>query len=69
MVKAEEETFNAMGEEAANPAFQTGIYLVSVSDTKERLKDNVNIVVSAFNVFGDKYANELDNPEEKADIF
>jgi hypothetical protein len=28
MVKAQEDTLNAMGEEAGNPAFKTGLYIV-----------------------------------------
>jgi len=66
MVKAEEEALNTMGEEAGSLAFDSWILLVSCSDAKERLDDNMNIVVSSYNVYVDQYANSLDNPEKIA---
>jgi len=68
MVKSEEETLNAMWEEAANAAFYTWLILVTTTDIKERLRDNMNLVTSAYNVYWDQYGNELDNPEKIADI-
>jgi len=69
MVKAEEESINAMWEEAAQSAFYSGITLITSTDTKERIKDNMHLMISAFNIYNDQYANELDNPEKIADIF
>jgi len=68
MVKTEEESVNAMWEEAANAAFESGLLLVTSSDDKQRIKENVQQVVSAFNVYTDQYANALDNSEKVADL-
>jgi len=69
MVKAEEESLNSMWEEAANSAFESWLILVTSSDVKERTRDNIQQVISAYNVYTDQYANSLDNPEKVADIF
>ncbi len=63
MVKAQEDAYNAMWEEAANPAFENSILLITTSENKERLKNNINLVVSAYNVYMDQYTNQLDNPQ------
>lgn len=68
MVKAQEDSLNAMWEEAAYAAFKSGIMVVTTSDDKDRLRDNINNIVSAYNVYSDQYANELDNPDGLADI-
>jgi len=39
MVKAQEDTLNAMGEEAGNPAFKTGLYIVVGSDDSIRARE------------------------------
>jgi len=69
MLKSQEESINAMWEEAANPAFTSWLLLVTSTDEKLRCRENMNLVVSAFNVYGDQYTNELDNPEKIADMF
>jgi len=69
MVKAKEDYLNAMGEEAALPFFETGLLVVTSSDDKEKLNANIDIIVSAFNIFGDEYGNELVPNNEKHDLF
>lgn len=69
MVKAEEEALNIMAEEAGKPAYEWGILLMSSSDKKSRIEDNVYNVVSAFSIYKDEYNNELDQPEGLADVF
>lgn len=69
MVKAKEDYLNAMGEEASSPFFETGILLVSSSDDQEKTEANIDIIVSAFNIYGDEYGNELKPTNEKHDVF
>lgn len=69
MVKTKEETLNDMGKEAGNPAFKAGLILTTSSDVKERLKDNIEGLVSAFNVYTDEYGNELNQLSIQAWLF
>lgn len=43
--------------------------IVTSSDDKEHIEHNIDLMVSAFTVYGDEYGNELDDPEQKADVF
>jgi hypothetical protein len=69
MVKAEEEALNIMWEEAWKQAFYSGLLLITSSDRKDRLVENMNNVVSAYSIYKDEYNNELDQPEFIADLF
>ncbi len=69
MVKSKEETLNDMGKEAGNPAFRAGLILTTSSDDRNRLRDNIEGLVSAFNVYTDEYGNELNQLSIKAWLF
>jgi len=43
--------------------------LISSSDDKVRINDNIRNVVSAYTIYKDEYNNELDQPEFLADLF
>ncbi|MBU0626130.1 hypothetical protein KKG31_08065 [Patescibacteria group bacterium] len=68
MLKAQEDSLNAMGEEAGLPFFEAGVILTTSSDNEQHMHDNIDIMVSAYNVYGDEYANELNSPEGKHDM-
>jgi len=69
MVKAKEDYLNSMWEEASLPFSQTGILIATSSDNRANLDANTDIIVSAFNVYGDEYGNELIPTNEKHDLF
>jgi hypothetical protein len=69
MTKAQEEALNTMADEAGKHAFYSGLLLVSSSDDKERAKENLHNVISAYTIYKDEYNNELDQPEWLADMF
>lgn len=69
MVKAKEDSRNAMWEEAANPTFRSTISIVASSDVKGRAKDILNNLESAYNVYSDEYSNSLQSSNVKHDIF
>ena len=69
MVKAKEDSRNAMWEEAANPTFRSTISLVASSDVRWRPKDILNNLESAYNVYSDEYSNSLESSNVKHDIF
>jgi hypothetical protein len=69
MVKAKEDSLNSMGEEASLPFFEAGLLLTTSSDDRSRTKSNLDIIVSAFNIYGDEYGNELRPNNEKHDVF
>lgn len=69
MTKAEEEAIGVVAEEAWKPAFKAWLLLISSSDQKDRVKDNLQNVMGAFTVYRDEYNNELDTPNVKADVF
>lgn len=68
MVKAEEEALNAMGEEAGNQAYKSGLMLISTSNNHDRTQENLYNIVSAYSVYNDHYNNKLDQPETIADL-
>lgn len=69
MVKAKEDYLNAMGEEAALPYYEAGLLLVTASDDKQRLDTTLDILVSAYNIYGDEYGNELVDQNTQHDMF
>jgi hypothetical protein len=69
MVKAKEDYLNSMGEQAALPFFESGMMIVSSSDDRSRLESNLDMLVSAFNIYGDEYGNELEPVNTKHDVF
>ena len=69
MVKAKEDSRNAMWEEAANPTFRSTISLIASSDVKWRPREILNNLESAYNVYSDEYSNTLECSNFKHDIF
>lgn len=69
MVKAKEDSRNAMGEEAANPTFRSCISLVASSNTPNKPKEILNNLESAYNVYTDEYSNALESSNTKHDLF
>lgn len=69
MVKAKEDSRNAMGEEAANPTFRSTISLVASSDTPGKPRQILNNLESAYNVYSDEYSNTLGVSNTKHDLF
>lgn len=68
MVKAKEDTLNDMAEEAGTAAFESGLILITSSNDKTKLKDNLDWLISAYNVYTDEYWNELDQLTNKASL-
>ncbi len=68
MVKAEEEAYNTMAEEAAKPAFKWWLMLISSWDDAKRVQENIYNLVSAYSIYKDEYNNGLDQPETLADL-
>ncbi len=68
MVKAKEDTLNDMAEEAGTAAFESWLILVTSSDDENKLKDNMDGLVSSYNVYTDEYWNELHQLENKATL-
>lgn len=64
MVKAKEDTINDMAEEVWTVAFESGLILVTSSDHEEKLKNNIQNLVSSYNVYTDQYWNELEQLEK-----
>ena len=60
MVKAEEEAYNTMAEEAAKPAFESGLLLISSSDDQKRATDNLDSVYSSYSIYTDEYNNSIE---------
>lgn len=69
MVKAKEDSRNAIGEEAANPTFRSCISLVASSDTLGKPREILNNLESAYNVYTDEYSNNLECSNTKHDLF
>jgi hypothetical protein len=42
--------------------------LITASDEKNRLKDNMDSLVSSYNVYTDEYGNELEQLENKSSL-
>ena len=68
MVKAKEDYLNSMGEQASLPFFESGLILTTSSDDKIQLRNNIDMLSSAFNIYGDEYGNELQELHTKHDI-
>jgi len=69
MVKAKEDSRNAMWEEAANPTFRCTVSIVASSNIKWKPKEIINNLESAYNVYSDEYSNTLECSNLKHDIF
>lgn len=69
MIKAEEDAYQSMGEEASNHAFETGLVLLTSSDDQSRLTSNLQNVTSAYSVYSEQYLNEIKESNIKKDIF
>ena len=69
MVRAKEDSRNAMWEEAANATFRSTISLIASSNVPWRAKDILNNLESAYNVYSDEYSNALESSNLKHDIF
>ena len=68
MVKAKEDSRNAMWEEAANPTFRSTISLVASSNVKWKPREILNNLESAYNVYSDDYSNSLECSNFKHDL-
>ncbi len=69
MVKAKEDSRNAMWEEAANPTFRSTVSIIASSNVKGRPKEIINNLESAYNVYSDEYSNALECSNTKHDMF
>ncbi|MFZ2150830.1 MAG: hypothetical protein WAZ12_04095 [Candidatus Absconditicoccaceae bacterium] len=69
MVKAKEDAMNAIGEEAGLPIFRSSLILITSSDSKENLESNIDSLISAYNIYGDEYSNQLNEENTKHDVF
>ena len=69
MVKAKEDSRNAMWEEAANPTFRSTVSIIASSNVKDRPKEIINNLESAYNVYSDEYSNALECSNTKHDLF
>ena len=69
MVKAKEDSRNAMWEEAANPTFRSTVSIIASSNVKGRPKEIINNLESAYNVYSDEYSNALECSNVKHDVF
>lgn len=69
MVKAKEDSRNAMWEEAANPTFRCTISIIASSNVKDKPKEIINNLESAYNVYSDEYSNSLECSNVKHDVF
>lgn len=69
MIKAEEDAYQSMGEEAANHSFATGITLLTSSDDPTHLEPNLKVVTSAYSIYTEQYLNEILESNVKKDIF
>ncbi len=68
MVKAKEDSMNAMWEEAANPTFRSTVSIIASSNVKGRPKEIINNLESAYNVYSDEYSNSLECSNTKHDM-
>jgi len=69
MVKAKEDSRNAMWEEAANPTFRSTISIIASSNVQGRPREIINNLESAYNVYSDEYSNALECSNSKHDVF
>ena len=68
MVKAKEDSRNAMWEEAANPTFRSTVSIIASSNVRGRPKEIINNLESAYNVYSDEYSNSLECSNIKHDM-
>jgi hypothetical protein len=59
MIKAEEDAYQSMWEEAANHSFDTGLVLLTSSDNQSVLTNNLQNVTSAYSIYTEQYLNEI----------
>ncbi len=69
MIKAEEDAYQSMGEEAANHAFDTWLVLLTSSDNESVLTSNLQNVTSAYSIYTEQYLNEIVESNTKKDVF
>jgi hypothetical protein len=69
MIKAEEDAYQSMGEEAANHSFDTGLVLLTSSDNESVLTNNLQNVTSAYSIYTEQYLNEIVESNTKKDVF
>lgn len=69
MIKAEEDAYQSMGEEAANHAFSTGLVLLTSSDEKNNLTTNLQNVTGSYSIYTEQYLNEIKESNIKKDVF
>lgn len=69
MVKAKEDYLNAMWESAALPYFEASLLLITSSPDPIRLDNNLDVLVSSYNIYGDEYGNELIDQNNQHDVF
>ncbi len=69
MIKAEEDAYQSMGEEASNHSFSTSVMLMTSSDSNINIKDNIKTVVSAYSIYEEQYLNALQDSNTKKDVF
>ncbi len=69
MVRAKEDSMNAIGEEAGNPIYRSGLIIISSSDVEGQARQNLKAMESAYNVYNDEYSNGLEDDNTKHDIF
>jgi len=69
MVKAKEDSRNAMWEEAANPTFRCTVSIIASSNNRDKPKEIINNLESAYNVYSDEYSNSLECSNLKHDMF
>lgn len=69
MVKAEEDAYQSMAEEAANHSFQAAIVLLTSSDKSTNVRKNLENVTSAYSIYTNQYLNGIKQSNWKEDMF
>lgn len=69
MIKAEEDAYQSMGEEASNHCFATGLTLMTSSDDRAHIEPNLKVVTSAYSIYTEQYLNEILESNVKKDVF
>ena len=69
MIKAEEDAYQSMWEEAANHSFDTWLVLLTSSDNPNVLTGNLQNVTSAYSIYTEQYLNEIVESNTKKDVF
>jgi len=68
MLKSQEYSINAMGEEAMSQAFLSSFLFISSSDDQSRVEQNVLDVFAACSIYRDEYSNEFVKNHFQGDI-